>query len=993
MIDAALRTRLAKVFNHPDGRSAEGELVRAALRDAARRLREPEQRRAILAAAGLRTAPLETAPDLPASAQATNGPASPEVGRRRRLLPLRTWSRAITPSRPIGPRPTMTLTEFDRQVLAALVAFGGWNSRSRAMLVSLAAAHNITVQGLIKVIVGLGEYARAGGARLGVAEITAGASRVVPPSATSDSIDTTAEWLARVAPELNNESPWAAVKLSVLFVVLLAIAALLAVPVLFRSAPEPPVVSNHEHVVVSDTRVDDERSLPPVDPESTESPPRLAAFDVPPMFGPIPPPADAAAAADRASELPAGLDNVGRRIAISAEPSDAVYRDWDAYVEQASIAWPLLDELATASVRRAIIDALISASDSPAVSDRLLSNFVAPATPLTEPLDVWRGAWRAGMLAEMSRNPLLSTSVIDRVQSHLEASLPDRPAASIADFEAAAGAWLDRAAPMLVDRTETDDRAYERWQLWITAVSALHDDELLNASVVRAIESLLRTRIDLSRPSATVDVLGRLLSMADLESSPVVRDAFYSWFEDVQGIQSGDLWVTGSILVLQRRPPWFTADLVLPADANELTRRRFADRTMNAWPGIIEPHNSEAPAGRGVVVDDERASRWTELLDRSLRQRIVPDSSQYMRKLLVASFLNEAASLLAADRRDEADAALAQATDALEDRALERSAPIVPMPPGQPVQIPAQTGQVFEVDGVWAQAYADLGRDAQERMNQLRVLRRTAGRDLGPIDAATLVREAYRASPREVRELAQSIVVEVFSRGPNIAMQMLDQFSGSSPSPALSTAIQSLANRVLPPASSADWRREARLALLEHAIELRASRADAIDEMSGKLASSCAIQIEALDSSRAAMGLRTAHDAAAVMVEALRSSAQSLMVTQPVPDTLEALDQRHATRLRLASGPLQQFVAHRLSALELLTYITVAEQPAMRRQAAGVLTDAAEARRAMEHVLEQAMSIEQTMNRIWQIRMNAVAKPEAANPEPVPPGQPVEVSP
>ena len=978
MIEAALRTRLAKVFNHPDGRSVEAEMVRTALREAARRLREPGQGRQVLAATG-GPAPATRAPgEAPTSQPATHGPANGpanrpatrDAARRRRLFPLRAWSRAIATKSPAGPRPTMTLTEFDRHVLAALVACGGWNARSRAMLVSLAAAHNITVHGLIRVIVGLGDYARAGGARLGVAEITAGASRVVPPSSTSDSIDTTAAWLARVAPELSDDSPWAAVKLSALFVVLVAIAAVLALPVLFRSSPTPEATTN-EQIIVPEVVTDDSEAPEVNETDATEPPPRLAAFDSPPTFDAMPPPAGAAAAADRASELPAGLDNVGRRIAISAEPSDAVYRDWDAFLEQASIAWPLMDEPTTAAVRRAIIDTLISASDSPSVSDRLLSNFVAPAAPLTEPLDVWRGAWRAGMLADIARNPLVSTAVIERARGHLDASLANPSAATIADFTAAAGAWLDRAAALLVERTDADDGAYERWQLWITAVTALHDDELLNASLVRAIELLLRTRVDLSRPSVSVDVLGRLLSLADFQSSAVVRDAFYSWFEDVEGIQSTDLWVAGSILVLRRELPWYSADLVLPADASEITRRRFADRTMSAWPGIIEPHEDHAPAGRGLAVDPERASRWVGLLDQSLRQRIVPDSNQYMRKLLLASYLNEAAALLAAGRRDEADSALAQASSALEDRDVAPSPPARIIPPGTPVQVTTQTGQVFEIDGVWAQAYSDLGRDAEERMNQLRVLRRTAGRDLGPIDAALLVREAYRASPREVRELALSIVVEVFSNGPNIAMQMLDQFPGSAASPALSTAIQSLAGRVLPPASSADWRREARLALLEHAIALRASRADAVDEMARLLAGSCAIQIEALDSSRSGVNSRTAHEAAAAMVQALRDAASSLMVAQPVPDTLEALDQRHATRLRLASGPLQQFVAHRLTALELLTYITVAEQPAMRRQAAGILTDAAEARRAMEHVLQQAMSIEQTMNRVWQIRMNA----------------------
>ena len=49
-IDAALASRLASVYDHPDGRSADAEMVCKLLRDAADRLRDENIRSTIIAA-------------------------------------------------------------------------------------------------------------------------------------------------------------------------------------------------------------------------------------------------------------------------------------------------------------------------------------------------------------------------------------------------------------------------------------------------------------------------------------------------------------------------------------------------------------------------------------------------------------------------------------------------------------------------------------------------------------------------------------------------------------------------------------------------------------------------------------------------------------------------------------------------------------------------------------------------------------------------------
>ncbi|MCH1932765.1 hypothetical protein L9G16_21720, partial [Shewanella sp. A25] len=79
-------------------------------------------------------------------------------------------------------------------------------------------------------------------------------------------------------------------------------------------------------------------------------------------------------------------------------------------------------------------------------------------------------------------------------------------------------------------------------------------------------------------------------------------------------------------------------------------------------------------------------------------------------------------------------------------------------------------GQAIGNDAVWAVAYEEAGGNLTERLRWLDALRRNAGTDLGPIDAEQFVGVVYRGSPREVRDLAGSILVERFRTGPNVAL-------------------------------------------------------------------------------------------------------------------------------------------------------------------------------------------------------------------------------
>ena len=205
-IDAALRDRLARLFMHPDGRSAEAEDVRRLLRDAADRLRQAR----VVAAASAATPPA---------------------------------TRAAPLQRPIAP--SLNLTDFDRQVLAVLIACGGWNHESRSRLVAISAAHNVSVQGLIRVIQGLGDHARSGGGRLGMHDICAGV-RMTPVTPTAapgvpEGGQVLEKLAGALADEIRRDDPSTIIRLSVLFGLITLMAGIFGLRLLLASdGPKPP---------------------------------------------------------------------------------------------------------------------------------------------------------------------------------------------------------------------------------------------------------------------------------------------------------------------------------------------------------------------------------------------------------------------------------------------------------------------------------------------------------------------------------------------------------------------------------------------------------------------------------------------------------------------------------------------------------------------------------------------------------------------------------
>jgi hypothetical protein len=913
-IEAALRHRIVKTYAHAEGRGDGAEGVRKRLRGAARAL-------------------------------------------LRSLRPQEPQEPAWPPVKAPARQPVARLTDFDRHVLAVMVGCGGWNAAARSRLVAVAAAYGVSVGGLFKVVQGLSEYGRSGGARLGLEQITGGGVDFKPPVLPTRK-EPDPNWLAKMAPELMESTLRSTFRLSLLFGSLTVLLGLIAIRVLFVSESRPG------------TQVTPPRPIPVVVDPATPRPPsaapprQLATFPQEPTFSGHALTAETVAAADECPRLVGEIDTLTRRITIADEPSEAVYRSWDDCIQTIATGWVLVGDSVQESLDQAIFDALYAASDSPSVSDRVLEALTPPRWSILEPVDLWRGAWMAGTLARISQSSSLSPAVVDRAQAQLDVALGGPAVERAASFTEAAGLWLDQAAVRLVEATDLDPGIYDLWEFWIAAERRLGRGDRFEGAMLSAVEVLLTSSLNVTRPGQGVNVLGRLLELVDFESSRLVKDRIGELLADEDRFSSRDVWVLTSLLAQSDKVAWFSEDLVLPADADWMFRRRIADRINQRWPEAATVEPVPEAMVRGIPVDPELAGRWVAFFDWQQKQEIEGTPTQLLDQLILTCRLNEAACWLAAGDADEATHMLIS---------LE-SGGIVGGPTGAPTRAVRRAGEPIGTDGGWAVRYEQAGRSADERRKWIEALRANAGTDLGPIDAEVFVRVVYRGAPPEIRELAQATLVEQFGDGRNVALEMLDQLPGVAAGGALSETLGQLTGRLLPSPHSDSWAVDARLGLVEHALDLLGPDSDAVDDKLGAVIRSYSDRRSTLGpGSSSATRVRTAREAAAELAEVWRRRVVGALGEEAEgPATaggLVDLQRRHSTRLRLVSGPVQEFVATQLAILDLMAYAAVLEQPARTGAVAAILVESGRRRSRCARALVQAVEVERAMGRIWRLQI------------------------
>ncbi|MCH8824275.1 MAG: hypothetical protein IH984_12320 [Planctomycetes bacterium] len=938
-IDAALRKRLSQVEAHPEGLNEEASEVRKQLREAASLLTK-------VAKFGVGIVDSKIA----------QRPQPQTVSK----LPSRNTPGWMPRS---GARPSSSeLTMFDRQVMAVLVGCGGWNFASRAKLVALAAGNGLSVQGLVRVVTGLSEYAKSGGPRLGVEEITSGQGRI-ESSLVAASMDIQ-EPIAYIPPsnQLLEDHTWTKIKLSFLFGTITLIVMLVIARVALFPSKDTTTDNIKSQLPVVDTSLTDEANAIP-NPDTSSR--RIANFQQIPTFLGESVPTAAAEALNECAEFPDELDLIARKIIIAKEPSLTVYRDWKEIIETIGDAWLLLDARMQEDLDSAILEVFYAAADKPSVSDELLSALTPNTKRFYEPIEIWRGMWMVLTLQKISERKDLAPAVVDQARLQLDVAIEDQFHVTQTGNSSSAQLWLDQAAHKLVDVLEFEADIYNYWECWLRAQRYLAQGERLNSALLRTVTVIMQTSTDLSNPGPSINVLGRLLSMADFRASNMVKQSVKALFDDPDNIGNDDLWVLTSLLAQSQIASWFSEDLVLAYDADWVRRRRTADRIMLRWPDEADKVVDFADAVGGLSVDATLGPRWIALVEQILSDPLPNRRKGLMKQLLISSWLNEAAARLVASKTIVARELIYRTESAI----ASPNSDVLARPKFS--RRDSLPGQAIGNDAMWAVTFEQEGRNTPQKLKLLRMLRDDAGTDLGPIDAEVFVNIIYRGSPQEVRAFAGSVLVEQFSNGPNVALELLDQFPGVTSSGVLSDAITRLTGQLLGPVRSTSWKSEARLALVEHCLRLQVVGNSQINLLSELISESYINRTASLKGHlRPIAGANSPTDAAQQLAQAWRDRAISAIVSDPVPGDLSSIGRRAISRLSLAQGTLQQFVAQQLAVLDLLVYITSAEQPELAERLRSLLASATVRRSGINKVLNQATDIERTIMEVWSLRLD-----------------------
>jgi hypothetical protein len=943
-IAAALERQRQRVLRHPAGREPEGERLVRELEQAANWLGEQAARSGnVEAKEGLAA----VAPVAPAAVRKALGLREPPPKPGAVMVTL-------APKRPDPGLPTAAeLTEFDREVLATLVACGGWNHESRARLLAVASRHGVGSAGLSKVVLGLAASLRAGSvtpqsrARSAIAD--APMWRPVEHSRLAMAFEQLDETFAR---EVAGDTPGRLARLVLVFV---AVGALVILGLAWVLTPPPaPKVAVGPAVPPPMTQEEIARNAKPPEVPAVEvdrpGVVRPARWVRPPDLRGAPVSDDVKVALREALKAPEGLASVARRLQLEANrPSAAVIRDWSSFQDALGRSWPLLD----ATTRAASIEAGVTALrqiESDDVAKQFLDAWSVEYPVADEPFGVWRAAWSTGMLAEVAARPSSTAAVASPAIFQLDRVIPRRAllrGKGSTVFDGAAGAWLDGAARTMVTSTATDPASVDRWERWFEAQKSVRSGAALQGGYLDAIGEVLESGLNITESGRGSDLLGRLVAVVDWTErspdQPRVRDAVTLWFTSPK-IGSSRLWVLTSLLDLSYDTAWFLPEFVVDPDASNDVRNRGLERILASWP---------APAGStssgGIRVDSVLLERWNAAFEKASN---APQNDDVERMRVVVAFarLNAAAQAMSSGDVPGADAALDQTEEEL------NSPPAL----GEAV---LTAGHATGTDGEFTASYEAAGRDAAKRQDELRALRsRPLIGDLGPRDAEVLVGEALRGSPNDVRDLAQTVLSERFDSGVTVLQELLDQLPTAPESASTAALVEQLTRERLPPTRSSDWPRRARLAIVRRLLALADGPRHAIDGLAERLAVAYAERGRMFRIGyEEVMVSLPADDWMLRLVAQWRMKAGAMFLSEPFPVSLEEIDRRNAARQRLAEGPLQRCAAGQGTLLELLATVTVADRPALKEPILEIIQESVTRRARAGSVVEQLIEGERAI--------------------------------
>ncbi len=687
------------------------------------------------------------------------------------------------------------LTEFDKRLIATLVAEGGWNQKSRARLVTIATNYNVSVGQLTRILEGLAEASRDGDGPLcfekrAKHKITREWASMQPEAAALDKFLTSSN--ERLNLDFSSNNTVLTVKLCSFFALLVLFIMFFALA-LFMSEEEKEV-----------------ENLPPLIIKESKNQELQDEFT--PLFSKVPTfhfeELDLICHnhGDLAIEIPKKLaflsDDIHITFLNGKSPNNDWMVQWDDAIQTTSKGWPYVSNETMQLISDQVVNVLRRSESQPEYTSQLLEQLKLPKLRASKPFGVLEKTWKSGMLAEIKCSSILSPNT-----RSLATSLQIQSIRTCNPLDARIEC-LDIVMNELLEDTEFDERLMKSWEVWLIAVSSLNDKRQKHGRYLLAVDHLLSTDIDFLRESNSRKVLGRVVLEADQISTNHFREQIVSFYRSEE-ITPIDLFVFGNMLYVSGNAPWFRPDFIVDPSAESSIRNEQAKLVASNWKIEEVPRIESTKAILPEFIESEQVRQWQSLFSSLSRDVGLPNYIIKMR------LLNEAAAYIATGRTDEVERVLKN----IQSLKLD---------------IPNLAKRVYLQGkrGSWSEEFKDSPHEALSNLAESGVS------DLRQEDAVTLVKAALTKHSAQIRSKATDLIISKFGDSKNVAIAMLNYTDKYISRREVAKIIANLTEIVLPDLTSRRWQTEARRALLQHALSTSQPTVKEFDYISSELTGS-----------------------------------------------------------------------------------------------------------------------------------------------------------
>lgn len=754
-LEMALRVRLAQIISHPMRHSPEAKLVKEAIKQAGRLIRK--------------------------------GYDQKEVEEKDNQETIH------------------ELTALDRSIIAVLVAERGWNKQSRSRLVGVSAAYGLTVGGLLRILTALAESARSGRGPLSKRNPTSNTpnrSWTKIPTSPKQSVldDLMDEAAARFLPEFKEQTPETVIKLSVLFGLLSVIAIVLGLLVL-RNADQKSDIAQAKSAELLRTNTVISSGI-----SHNPTPQHKSPFSTYPTFKEDIFTQEIGTLVDHAADIPKTLitlnETITSAVAQGVLVPKQVVDQWNDSIQTLSKVWPFLDRSIQDETGELIVEIIINAQKDPQLIPRLFSSFILKdeARLQTQEMTTVQKPWFYGELARMTCSNAMLSSTYQTIKSLADTSRLN------CDVEETRRDLIRSVGVFLVQNTELDSSILIRWEEWFAMVSREQSTHIADSIRFDIIQNILHSDLDLTRPTNTRKILGRLVKDIDWVSTDQSRDTLFSFYLEPK-LSQVDLWAFTHLLHDTGLIPWFHHDHVVEIEDPFAKRETITKDLSNIWPSASKLIQQERVLVLPAGYDPQLVELWRGLIF-STDDQSIPSAKQFA----LARRLNEIAAAMWIGRPSRAW----QLVDNL-DQSMNYDEELLSNTPN------SSNGQLHD-------RFLNIQRDPQQMMELLNFIRTSEYTTLHPTDASLLARTALFHADPGIRREAVSIICDIFSTSPQIATALVNVLTARAKTPQVDALVAYLTDDILPPRHDSLWLMEARRAFVQHALTAGKPELKALDQ-------------------------------------------------------------------------------------------------------------------------------------------------------------------